>query len=229
MGDHYLAVIILCVLGMLLQAVFIYSEYKRNMFAAVFLKGAASLIFVVIGFIGYKAVGQTEISRLVLFGLILGAAGDILLNIRYLTAGLKTFFFVTGTIAFFAGHIMYLAALIMTSDCFAVSAAVAAGITVILWIIVERKTIVALPLKILGGLYIAAVVFMACVAVGNAVSVCSTGRILFAAGAVLFLISDMILILNTFGKNPKMFWSGICLSLYYPGQLLIALAVGFGL
>ena len=63
-------------------------------------------------------------------------------------------------------------------------------------------------------------------AVSNAVTHVSTGRILFAVGAVLFLISDMVLILNTFGKEPKMFWSGICLTLYYPGQLLIAIAAG---
>ena len=227
MGEHSLLITILCIAGSLLQGIFIYSEYRRNMRAAVCLKGTASLVFVLIGFIGYLSAGQTNIPRLILFGLILGAVGDILLNLRYLAEKKKTFFFIAGSSAFFAGHIMYLAALFMISDSIMIPVIAGIVVTVIAETLAERKTIAPLIFKILGGLYIAAVVFMACMAVSNAVTCCSTGRILFAVGAVLFLISDMVLILNTFGKEPKMFWSGICLTLYYPGQLLIAIAAGF--
>ena len=73
------------------------------------------------------------------------------------------------------------------------------------------------------------IIMMAAAAVGNALRVQNTGRILFAVGAVLFLSSDLILIFNTFGKRTRMLWSAICLALYYPGQLLIALAIYFGL
>ena len=230
MGEYRLLITILCIVGSLLQGLFIYSEYKRNMRAAVCLKGTASLIFVSIGFIGYTVAakaGQTNIPRLILFGLILGAIGDILLNLRYLAGKKKTFFFIAGTVSFFMGHMMYLAALFILSDNIMIPVIAGIIVTIVAEVIAGFKTIAPIHFKILGGLYIAAVVFMACMAVNNAIECCSTGRILFAVGAVLFLISDMVLILNTFGKEPKMFWSGICLTLYYPGQLLIALAAGF--
>ena len=227
MGGYYTAIAVMCVLGPMLQAVFIYSEYKHNMFAALFLKGAASLIFVAVGYIGYYLCGKTDVARLILFGLILGAAGDILLNVRYLTASRKKFFFIIGTVAFFSGHILYLAALFVVSGNILIPLAAGAVLTLTAGIVMWIKTVPPTHFKLLGGLYIAAVVLMASVAVSNALVVCDTWRVLFAVGAVLFMVSDMILILNTFGKEPKMFWSGVCLSLYYPGQLLIALSVGF--
>ena len=44
-------------------------------------------------------------------------------------------------------------------------------------------------------------------------------------GAMFFLISDIVLILNTFGKNPKFRNRIINLSMYYIGQLLIAFSL----
>jgi uncharacterized membrane protein YhhN len=48
---------------------------------------------------------------------------------------------------------------------------------------------------------------------------------MFAAGAVSFLISDIVLILNTFGKETKFTLRVTNLTLYYIGQLLIALSL----
>ena len=50
---------------------------------------------------------------------------------------------------------------------------------------------------------------------------------LFAAGAVLFLVSDIVLILNTFGKETKQSLRICNIMLYYIGQLLIALSLHF--
>lgn len=48
---------------------------------------------------------------------------------------------------------------------------------------------------------------------------------LFSAGAFLFLISDIVLILNTFGKESKFSLRITNLSLYYIGRLMIALSL----
>ena len=50
---------------------------------------------------------------------------------------------------------------------------------------------------------------------------------MFAAGAFLFLVSDIVLILNTFGPKSKFSLRVTNLSLYYVGQLLIALSLLF--
>ena len=220
-------IIALCLIGAILQGIFIYSEFKKKWLAAVFLKGSASIIFVIVGICEYIAVGGSAFSRLVMFGLMLGAIGDILLNIRYLAGNRNQFFFVVGTLSFFTGHILYLAALISIADRMIYALTAAGVITAVIIVTMAFKVITSFPMKCLGALYVCAVVLMACVAVVNALSVHDTGRILYAVGASLFLISDLILIFNTFGKNPQMKWSAVCLSLYYPGQILIALALGF--
>ena len=229
MGERYILIIILCCIGSVLQGLFILSEFRRRMLAAVFLKGSASLIFVTVGLVSLSGTGTTSLLQLILYGLALGALGDILLNVRYLAGSRESFFFVTGVASFFFGHILYLAALITVSDRLIPALAAAVLITAVILCIMQRVIIASVPMKILGGVYVAAVVLMACTAVGNAVRIPNTGRIMFAAGAVLFLVSDLILIFNTFGRARRMCWSAVCLSLYYPGQLLIALALGFGL
>ena len=54
-----------------------------------------------------------------------------------------------------------------------------------------------------------------------------TNSILYALGAVLFTLSDIVLIFNTFGGATKYSMRITNLSLYYIGQLLIALSLFF--
>ena len=66
-----------------------------------------------------------------------------------------------------------------------------------------------------------------CVAVGNLIAAPGVFTGIFAAGAFLFLISDIVLILNTFGSETKMSLRITNIALYYIGQLLIALSLKF--
>ena len=50
---------------------------------------------------------------------------------------------------------------------------------------------------------------------------------IFAAGGLFFLVSDIMLILNTFGSETKQSLRVTNISLYYIGQLLIALSLRF--
>ena len=81
--------------------------------------------------------------------------------------------------------------------------------------------------KIFGVIYIGAIVILNCVAIGNLLSEPSAFTGVFAAGAVLFLISDIVLILNTFGSETKLSLRITNIGLYYIGQLLIALSLMF--
>jgi uncharacterized membrane protein YhhN len=81
--------------------------------------------------------------------------------------------------------------------------------------------------KIFGVIYIGAIVILNCVAIGNLLSAPSVFTGVFAAGAALFLISDIVLILNTFGSETKLRLRITNIGLYYIGQLLIALSLMF--
>ncbi len=219
--------IVLCLVGMLLQLSLIYAEYKKKMVAAVWLKGLAAAVFVCVGFLGLKSAGKSRFADTVVTGLLLGAIGDVLLNLRYLTKKLEQLFFMAGIASFFLGHVMYLVSLIPFSEHLPVLIIAGLAVTAILMAVILPKITASTVFKGFGTVYVLTVVFMATVAVGNLISVRNTNRTIFAIGALFFLISDIILIFNTFGPDFSMRLSAATLILYYIGQSLIACSVYF--
>ncbi|MBP5331645.1 MAG: lysoplasmalogenase [Lachnospiraceae bacterium] len=219
--------IVLCLVGMLIQLVFIYSEYRNNMFAAVWLKGLAAAVFVWVGFRGLQYAGQSRFADTVVTGLVLGAIGDVFLNIRYLTKKYEQLFFIGGIISFFMGHVMYLISMIPYCDQTAFVLIAGITITLVLYVLTWRTIKANKVLMVFGAIYIPGVVFMAVAAMGNLISVQNTNRVIFAIGALFFLVSDIILIFNTFGPKHRFPLSALTLVLYYIGQSLIACSVGY--
>lgn len=240
-----LVLMITGLLGCILQGVFIAVEHKKHYVGAVILKGLASVFFCIIGYFAcayagfvcglsshselVTMAGQTVeksfvmgIAKLIFAGLILGAAGDILLNLRFVFEKQGQKIFLLGIAAFLAGHIVYLISLIKFSNNILVCIICGVVLAAILLTIIFKSFEVKLAFKIFGVLYLGAVCLMACFAVGNYISNKSTYSLIYAVGAVLFLISDVVLIFNTFGPKQLFSLRITNLSLYYAGQLLIA-------
>ena len=211
-----------CILCLILACLFIIEENKEKYVAAVVLKGLASLCFVIVG---AMAGDGSHLAKLVLTGLILGCIADVLLNLRWVIKEKGKLIFLVGILVFLSGHIVYLAAILPMSEswvlCFGIGIILTAGL--MKWIF--TKITAEKAFKIFGVFYIGAIVLMNCVAISNLVTVPSAFTALFAAGAALFLISDIVLILNTFGPESKFSLRITNLSLYYLGQLLIALSL----
>ena len=200
-------------------------EHKENYVPAVILKGFASLCFVVVGFICASNCGDARFAGLVKIGLVLGLIADILLNLRFVFKKNGQKIFLVGILVFLSGHILYLCALI--PKCSSLVLCLIAGIVltalILIWIF---SKITAKPaFKIFGVFYIGAIVIMNCVAVGVLIANPCSASAVFLAGAVSFLISDVVLILNTFGSETKFKLRITNLTLYYIGQLLIALSL----
>lgn len=105
---------------------------------------------------------------------------------------------------------------------------IAGAIIAFILLIVIYKTMEVKPaFQIFGLFYIEAVVIMTAIAIGNRIAVDSAFRTWYAVGAVLFTVSDVVMIFNTFGKTQKFFLRIMNLSLYYVGQLLIAASIFF--
>ena len=79
--------------------------------------------------------------------------------------------------------------------------------------------------KVFGILYIGTVSIMCAVSLQNMITIASRQSAVFAAGAVLFLISDVVLIFNIFGNRVSHLRRVINLSCYYIAQLLIAITI----
>ena len=168
-------------------------------------------------------------ARLVVIGILLGGIGDVLLNLRFVFEKSGQKIFLLGIAAFLSGHIMYLAALIMLSNNLLVSliCGVIAAVLLLRWIF-SKIGEVQKAFKMFGYVYIGAIVLMTAVAIGNFISQPgSTSALLYVIGAVFFTASDVIMIFNTFGGTQKFSMRAANLSLYYLGQLLIAISLQF--
>ena len=217
---------VLMAAGMILQALFIKVEHEEKYVAADILKGLASLMFVLIGYKAYTTTGNPFNGKL-LVGLVFGMIGDILLNLRYLIPKMNQKIFLAGIVAFLIGHIMYLLALIPQAQhvwiwyCVIAGALVAAALLAYIFKTMEVKK----AFKIFGVFYLGAVFIMTAIAIGIAVFTPSRRAIIYAIGAVLFTLSDVVLIFNTFSGVTKFSLRITNLTLYYVGQLLIALSM----
>lgn len=219
---------LLIILCLAIMSIFIYFEKKEKFVLAVILKGLASLMFVLLGYWCSKATGNTEFNALVKTGLILGLIADILLNLRFVFKTKGKIVFLVGILVFLSGHILYLCALIPTVNNVLIPLLIGMILTAIIikWIFTQIEA--AKAFKIFGIFYIGAIVIMNCFAFANLIQDPSNMRyIIFTIGAVSFLISDIVLILNTFGKETKFVLRITNLSLYYIGQLLIAFSLLF--
>jgi uncharacterized membrane protein YhhN len=213
---------VLMILCAVLAAVFLRKEAAGRYVQAVILKGLASLCFVGIGLICSPG---TQVSRLIVAGLIIGCVADVLLNLRMVFEEKGQPIFLVGILVFLTGHIMYLAAVLPL--CPYKLACIITGIvlTALLMVWIFTRITAERAFKIFGIVYIGAIMILNCVATGNAIAEQSAFNIAFAMGAVLFLVSDIVLILNTFGSEFRQSLRNTNISLYYAGQLLIAFSL----
>ncbi len=212
------------ILCLCLAALFMWTEKKENYMGAVILKGLASLCFVLVG---VMAGNGGQLAKLIVTGLLLGCIADVLLNLRWVFPKKGQLIFLVGILVFLGGHVVYLAAVLPMADNWAVCVVVGVVLTALLMKWIFSKITAKKAFKIFGVFYLGAIMLLNCVAVSNLMTAPSAFTGLFAAGALLFLISDIVLILNTFGQKSKFSLRVTNLSLYYIGQLLIAWSMLF--
>ncbi len=219
--------IYLWVVCLALAGYFLYQEYLKKHELAVVLKGLASLTFVALGFLSARMSADGQLAHNVISGLCLGSAADVMLNLRYVFKEKGKAVFLAGILIFLAGHVMYIIALIPKCGCLTVCLITGVILTALLIAWIFTKITAALSFRIFGVFYLGAIMIMTCLAFGILFTGPSVFSGIFAAGALFFLASDIILIFNTFGPEQK---EGLRISniiLYYIGQLLIASSLQF--
>ena len=223
--------LILCIACLAIMAAFIAAEHAERFVVGVALKGAASLVFVILGIVCASAAPESEVDyvRLIVAGLAIGAVADVILNLRYVYEKVGQLLFALGTLVFLAGHVVYTAATYPRVTLPWIYLVAGGALTVVLMRWIFQRIEAKAALKVIGVFYIGIVVVLNCLALGALISEPSPQAAVFLAGALLFLASDVILILNTFAKHRKQrFGLRICnLTLYYVGQLLIAMSLRF--
>ena len=194
----------------------------------IFLKTSASLCFLLIGAIALPHCGQPLLGRLIFAGLLLGFAGDVVLDFRFLFSKRHDLFFALGTLLFGLGHFFYIAALLLqNAPAWLPALPVCAAMLVPAKIYTVKRGVQAGKLMLPGSAYIAITCFMGSLAAVIAVRQFSVGTVLFAIGGILFPFSDTILSAYSFGKNRRFLQSMLLHITYYLAQCLIAAAIWF--
>lgn len=216
----YLFSIVYCIaLGGLLWV----TRHKRKYYTLA--KGSVSFLFVVAGVGGAFAGGGNKTGFwLLLAALLFCMAGDVLLGMANRTKAVRVKPFAGGALSFFVAHIffcffLYRQAAFQWYDFFP-SVLLVLGL-----FLLEKAGLVRLKqMRLIGYGYSFVVALMACKAVQYMLAAPGAGGILLAAGAILFLVSDIILLFLYFGTHRVKWTRYANLSTYYIGVYCIALS-----
>jgi uncharacterized membrane protein YhhN len=157
-------------------------------------------------------------ARAIGLGLLFSLAGDIFLMLP----GNR---FLYGLVSFLLAHLCYIFAFLAGGPIRAFPWAflplLSIGIVILgyLWPALSKS------LRPAVSLYVAVIVAMASLAAGRAMDRLSTGTLLAAIGALLFMASDAVLAVDRF-RRPFRLAQAVILGSYFIGQLMIALSIG---
>lgn len=208
---------------------FIVMRVIKGGVVAMLTKALASVFFIALGVAGAVTINSNfDASIFLIFGLVMGLIGDIVLDLKVVYPESNDIYFTSGTISFAFGHIFYFIALLLLLGtqfnlttmliCIAIAIAVAAIIM-----------LMSKPLKLDFGKffgicagYAFILVFMGAYAVALTITT-SPYMLLMAIGMILFLLSDLVLSTMYFGGKEK---DKVLIianhALYYAAQICIA-------
>lgn len=213
------------VLAVLLAALYI----RVNQYGAppvkLLLKTLASLAFVCLGLLGAARAGGAY-AWLTWIGLILGAAGDVLLQFMDCRPKDREPFFRAGLGAFLIGHVFYIVA-------FALLGRVTGWAVLLAAVLFAAMFLLQFPARMdLKGQKVPVYAYAAVISVMTAFAVLSFGAgargALVGLGGILFLVSDAILALIFFSPLREKALPTWNLITYYAAQILLALSIAVG-
>lgn len=225
--------------AILFIALFIVLELKKQWLYAIFVKGAASFLFVFTAFVAVAERSMQgvlfpedldiKISLLFFGGLVAGLLGDVALALRPLRPASENKTIIASGIACFSvGHVFYLAALLLYGGFQWEALPFAVIVTALVYGMSRLMKFEMGWLKLPTFFYSFLIFWM----VGQAVFLrIEAGNLLFlnlsVAGAMLFGISDLILAPIYYKGATRPFMIASNLVTYYAAQLLLALALLF--
>ena len=209
-------------LCILFDIAYIVCKSKDKNIVGLLVKTAAAACFLQIGNLGYMN-HQTNYAFIIMCGLGLDAIGDICLGLRNLF--LKNLFFVLGSSFFLAGHVVFINALFPYAGNYKLECIIAGIILgTLLLTILSKVCRLSRTYTILGMLYCIMISIMVSLGIGVYLTNKTVSDLLFMMGAVLFVSSDIILILYNFSKKEK--WMHPIYSiLYFIAQILISFSL----
>jgi uncharacterized membrane protein YhhN len=189
--------------------------------ARLFFKPAASIGFVVIGATALTHLDLGDQATWIIFGLVLGALGDVLLMFESL--------FLAGLVAFLLGHVAYIVAFAMIVPAatwprmapIPAMLAVSAGAAALAWLWPHVGRMRGMRAPVIAYVLVIVTMVIGAAAVAIASPWSTTHAVLVAVGAALFFASDLAVARDKFVRRSffNRLWG---LPVYYVAQVLIA-------
>lgn len=222
--------------GAIFLVIFLVTCKDKRSVTGVFTKNVTSIFFIFTAAASMLktdlTVGNRGYGLFVLLGLVLGMLGDIYLDQKWVYPEDMEHYLNAGFIFFGIGHVFYICAIAKAAELSAKHLLIAAAVGAL---VAVGNLILEKPMKQNFGKFKAIVTAysfilsaMAGCAVIAAIKTHYTGFIIYAVGAVLFVLSDLILSPMYFaeGKNTPVNFILNHIT-YYVGQYLIALSIAF--
>lgn len=215
---------------LVLNRPFLEASEKHENVKALWLKLLASLCFMALTAISLltKGVGDSLFWLIVTLGLFFGMIGDLLLALRHIDKKRYEFYFAIGACSFVLEHLLFIGYFVTLNEDIIPMA------TLFFVISFATATFVLAKTRVNGGglqigiyIYIAVVCLMSATALSTAISSLSVGSIMFALGSICFVASDTTICVYNFSGHKDFKLMILLHYLYYPAQILIALAVMF--
>ena len=219
------SVLLISLAGMGLQSGFIFADWRRKYKLAALLKGLASAAFAAVGLIGWLREPDVTAGLQVTLGLLCGLLGDVLLALRrvYVKAGVPLF--ISGTLAFLVGHLLYFAALSWGLGSLWFPIGTGLVFAVIMLLFIGKRLGTKKALKYASAIYVSVLSVMLSASVWNLIRNPGMKAALFMVGALLFAASDFMMLLKP--KKHVLATRVTHLVIYFIGQLLIAYSLFF--
>ncbi len=217
------------------------SKLKHEITAALFVKAGTSVLFILLGIWGatrpfIQVSGLENLAFFVVAGLVMGLLGDIWLDQKAVHHDHKRMYMLAGFSCFGIGHIFYFSGLFTFLG--------GADIALLIWPVIIGVVLVAFmyliekPLHMDYGEYRPVVLVYTFILTAAAVlpiilafdPACAQPEFVFvfAAGMVLFLLSDLVLSQSYFSSEnqiPERVLVPLNYLLYYGGQFTIAFSL----
>ena len=226
---------VLLAIGITATIVFLVLRVKKGGIAALYAKAIASCCFIATAL---AAMNRNrvflEFGTLILAGLILGMLGDIWLDLKWIYLKDKNSYLYAGFISFLLGHLCFITAIFRSApwNSFSIIMSIVLALVIGLIAILMEK-----PLKMKYGKFKLIVFLYSCTLALTMTASMMTAYItkfklsawiVMSVGALLFLLSDLVLSGMYFGEN-KNTKGNIILNhtLYYAAQFCMAATILF--
>lgn len=221
---------LILILGAIALTLFLIVRDKKGSVEALLLKTITSFLFISLAFASYMVNSSHSIATffmLIMMGLICGLIGDIVLDLKIMYPESNSLYQHGGMIAFFIGHLFYITALIVYFGFNWIPLVIA----IVLGVIINAVSKFVLKFNFKEhtidcyaySFILAYFMTQACYSAFSVGFTAST--VLLGIGSILFLLSDLILVMTYYDhKDAKVFIVSNHV-LYYAAQFLLAISV----